>query len=78
MLTRSFVSQVYNENFFCLKYILAILFFVGAIFLPTSVLNAYGALAKVCSVLFLVFQAIILIDIFYLLGIILVSRYHSG
>ena len=78
MAFRNFVSQVYNENFFCFKYILAIAFFVGAIFLPTSALNVYAAIAKVCSVVFVVFQAIILIDIFYLLGIILVGRYHSG
>ncbi len=75
MLCRSKLSQVINEGLFCTKYMLLIAFFVGSLFLPQSILDIYASVAKISSILYLVVQAIILIDIFYLMGINLVKRY---
>jgi hypothetical protein len=69
---------VINEGLFCVKLLCLILLFVGTLFLPQSVINIYGSVAQVCSILYLAIQAIMLVDIFYLWGIRLVKRYDNG
>ena len=78
MLCRNKISQVINEGLFCVKFLILLLVFVATFFLPTSVLNLYAAVARIISVLFLVIQAVILVDLFYLYAISLVRKYDDG
>ncbi len=78
MLCRNRVSQVINEGLFCVKFTFLVGLFVGSLFLPSTVFEIYGSISKICSIVYLIMQTIILIDIFYLFGIRLVRRYDQG
>jgi magnesium-transporting ATPase (P-type) len=75
MLCRSRLSQVINEGLFCVKYLFLVALFVGALFLPSSILDIYASVSKITSIVYLAIQTIIIIDIFYLVAIKLVERY---
>lgn len=47
-------------------------------FLPASVLNIYASISRISSILYLVIQTIILVDLFYLYAIKLVRMYDDG
>ena len=52
--------------------------FILTFFLPTSVLNIYASICRITSILFLIIQTIILVDLFYLYAINLVKKYDEG
>jgi len=49
--------------------------FVLTFLLPPAVLIAYAAVAKITSIIFVVIQTVILVDLFYLYAINLVRQY---
>ena len=78
MLCRNKVSQVINEGLFCVKFTVLILLFVLTFLLPPGVLMVYASIAKITSILFMVIQTVILVDLFYLYAINLVRKYDEG
>ena len=63
---------------FCIKYTVLIGLFVLSFFLPAPVLNIYAQISKISSILYLIIQTIILVDLFYLYAIKLVRMYDDG
>ena len=78
MLPRVRLSMVVNEGCFCLKYLLVVGFFIGSLWINNKVFESYSVAARYISILYMVMQSIILIDLFYLAGIKLKKRYDEG
>ena len=75
MLCRNRIAMVVNEGLFCVKYILVSGLFIGFLWVNNSVFENYSNVSQYVSILFMVLQSIILIDLFYLAGIKLVNHY---
>ena len=75
MLCRNRIAMVVNEGLFCVKYILVSGLFIGFLLVNNSVFENYSNVSQYVSILFMVLQSIILIDLFYLAGIKLVNHY---
>lgn len=78
MLFRSRLSMVVNEGCFCFKYLLVIGALIGFLWVDDTVFNNFSEFSKYASILYMLLQSIILIDLFYLAGIKLVKRYDQG
>lgn len=52
--------------------------FVGFLWVGDDVFNNYAEFSKYASIVYMVLQSIILIDLFYLAGIKLVKNYDAG
>lgn len=78
MLCRNKCSQVINEGLFCLKYLLVVGVFIGLLFVDNSVFEDYATASKYISIVYMILQSIILIDLFYMFSIRMVKRYDEG
>lgn len=78
MLCRNKCSQVLNEGLFCFKYLLVVGVFIGLLFVDNSVFEDYAIASKYISIIYMILQSIILIDLFYMFSIKLVKRYDQG
>lgn len=78
MLCRNICAQVINEGLFLFKYLLVIGLFVGFLFVSNSVFEDYATATKYISIIYMVVQSIILIDLFYMLAIGWVQKYDEG
>lgn len=70
--------MVVNEGCFCFKYLLVIAALIGFLWVDDKVFNNFAQFSKYASILYMLLQSIILIDLFYLAGIKLVKRYDQG
>lgn len=52
--------------------------FIGFLFVSNSVFQDYATAAKYISIVYMVLQSIILIDLFYMLSIGWVRKYDAG
>ena len=52
--------------------------FIGSLWIDNDVFQQYSQAAQYFSILYMILQSIILIDLFYLAGIKLVKRYDEG
>lgn len=75
MLCRNRIAMVVNEGLFCVKYLLVSGLFIGFLWINNEVFESYSTVSSYVSILFMVLQSIILIDLFYLAGIKLVNHY---
>ncbi len=64
-----------NEGLFCFKYLLVLGLFIGLLFVSNSVFADYATAANYISILYMLVQSIILVDLFYMFAIRLVKRY---
>ena len=78
MLPRKRCSMIVNEMCFCFKYLAVVALFIGSLWINNSVFSSYSIACKYISILFMILQTIILIDLFYLAGIRMVKRYDNG
>lgn len=78
MLCRNLCSQVLNEGLFLFKYLFVLGVFIGFLFVSNSFFWDYAIAAKYISIVYMVIQSIILIDLFYLLAIGWVKKYDAG
>jgi hypothetical protein len=78
ILCKNRVSMVLNEGLFTLKYMLIVGFFLLSLFLSNSVFETYSNIAKVLSLVYMLIQSVVIIDLFYIAGIRLVKRYNEG
>lgn len=78
MLCRNKFAMVFNEGLFFFKYCFVVFLFIALLWVSNDVFNAYATASKYISIIFMVMQSIILIDLFYLAGIKLVKRYSEG
>ena len=69
--------MVINEGCFCFKYLLVLALFIGSLWINNTVFEGYAIASEYISVVFMVLQCIILIDLFYLAGITLVRKYDN-
>lgn len=67
-----------NEGLFFIKYIIVLALFIAFLWVPNSVFLDYADASKYISIAFMVLQAIILIDLFYMAGIRMVKHYDAG
>jgi hypothetical protein len=67
-----------NEGLFLFKYLLVLGAFIGFLWVNNSVFEAYAIAAKYISIVYMVLQSIILIDLFYMLAIGWVKKYNDG
>jgi len=75
MLCRNICSQVLNEGLFCFKYLFVVGVFIGFLFVNNSVFEDYAIAAKYISIIYMVLQSLILIDLFYMIAIGWVKKY---
>ena len=78
MLPRKRCSMIVNEMCFCVKYLAVVGLFIGSLWINNSVFKDYSNACRYISILFMILQTIILIDLFYLAGIRMVKRYDNG
>jgi len=67
-----------NEGIWGFKALLVLLFFIISFFIENTFFVYYAKISLVISGLFLIFQNIMIIDAFYLLGEALASRYNDA
>jgi hypothetical protein len=77
-LSRDDCSRYINENFWCIKIFLVIGLFIGLLYVDNDIIITYSDIAKWVGGGFLIFQAIMLIDLFYMWGERWASIYHNG
>lgn len=70
--------MVFNEGLFFFKYCFVVTLFIALLWVSNDVFTAYATASQYISIIFMVIQSIILIDLFYLAGIKLVKRYSEG
>lgn len=78
MLLRSRISMIFNEGCFFFKYILVVGLTIGFLWVKDDVFETFAHVCQYISILYMLIQTIILIDLFYLAGIKLVKRYDAG
>ena len=61
-----------------MKYLFVLALFIGFLWIRNNVFDAYSTASQYISIGFMIIQAIILIDLFYLAGIKLVEKYDEG
>ena len=69
------ISMVINEGLFTVKYLFLIVLYIVMLFLGSSIFPIYEIVAKYASVLYMILQSIILIDLFYIFGKKLAKQY---
>ena len=72
------ISMVINEGLFTVKYLFLIVLYIVMLFLGSSIFPIYEIVAKYASVLYMILQSIILIDLFYIFGKKLAKQYSQG
>lgn len=70
--------MVVNEGCFCLKYLLVVGIVIGFLWVNDQVFYNFAEFSKYGSIVYMILQSIILIDLFYLAGIKLVKKYDQG
>ena len=70
--------MVINEGCFCFKYLLVVGIVIGFLWVDNQVFTNFAEFSKYASIVYMVLQSIILIDLFYLAGIKLVKNYDTG
>lgn len=78
MFCRNKFSKEINEGLWCFKASLVIIVFISFLFVSNSFFDGYADFAKVLSGLYLFYQTIIFIDLFYLWGQSWASRLDKG
>ena len=68
MLPRNYCSKAMNEGLWALKIIIVIGLFILLHFISNDFFEGYKDFSKYFSVLFLILQSIIFIDLFYMWG----------
>ncbi|KRX10953.1 hypothetical protein PPERSA_12077 [Pseudocohnilembus persalinus] len=77
-LMRDDCARFLNESFWCLKIFLVLGLFFGFMFVNNSIFQVYAEISQYASVAFLLFQIVMLIDIFYLIGEKMKYLYDEG
>ena len=78
LLCKNDFSRIINEQCWASKVLLLIGSFVGSMFIENSFFTAYSTLAKAFSIVFLLFQIVMIIDICYLWNERWVGNYDQG
>lgn len=78
LLMRNECSKAVNEEIWCFKVFLVTVVFIGAFFIPNTFFQTYSTIAMVFSIFFLLFQIMMIIDLFYLWNESWVARYDNG
>ena len=78
MMMKSKISKIINEDFWTLKILSIITLFIIFLFVNNSFFEGYVTFSKVFGALFMIFQSIMLIDLFYMWGRSWAERYHEG
>lgn len=71
-------ARFINENCWFLKITFIISTFIGLMFVDNSYFVVYVEIAKYCGGVFLIFQVVMLIDVFYLIGERMAKLYDRG
>jgi hypothetical protein len=75
MLFRARLSMIINEGCFFFKYMLVVAAVIGFLWINDTVFDNFAQFSKYASILYMLLQSIIIIDLFYLAGIKLVKRF---
>lgn len=78
MLCKSRLSMVVNESLFTIKYVFLIALFIASLFINKNFFEVYSSVAKYLSIIYMLLQSIILIDLAYIAGTYLAKRYSDG
>ncbi|CAD8063663.1 unnamed protein product [Paramecium sonneborni] len=78
MLIRGEIAKIANEGLWPIKFLFIALFFFGSLFISNEFFQGYVYFSIVISGLFMVFQIIMLIDVFYLWGQCWIKIYDDG
>jgi len=78
LLLRNGCSRVFNEEVWPFKILLIVGVFVGCMFIKNDSFQIYSTIAMVAGVIFLLFQIIMIIDLFYQWGVKWVKNYDEG
>jgi len=75
---RNGCSKVFNEEVWPFKVLFVVVATVGLFFLSNSFFEVYSKVTMGFSFVFLIFQVIMIIDLFYLWGAIWIEKYDEG
>ena len=75
---RNGCSKVFNEEVWPFKVLFVVVACIGLFFLSNSFFQVYSKIAMVLSLFFLIFQIIMIIDLFYLWGANWINKYDEG
>ena len=78
VLMRNGCSKVMNEEVWPFKILLVLCLFIALFFLNNTFFETYSTIAMIASLFFLIFQIVMIIDLFYLWGENWVSKYDNG
>lgn len=78
LLLRNGCSRVFNEEVWPFKILLIIGVFIGCFFIKNESFRLYSTISAVAGGIFLLFQIVMLIDLFYTWGVKWVKNYDEG
>jgi energy-converting hydrogenase Eha subunit E len=78
LLLRNGCSRVFNEEVWPFKVVLIVIVFVGCFFIKNESFKTYSNIAMIFSFFFLLFQIVMIIDLFYSWGVNWVKYYDEG
>jgi len=78
LLLRNGCSRVFNEEIWMFKVLMIVVVFAGCFFIKNDSFKAYSNIAMIFSFFFLLFQIVMIIDLFYTWGVNWVKNYDEG
>lgn len=75
---RNWISEKINEEFWFTKIFLLAIIFLFSFYIPNWFFQLFSDLSKILAILFIIFQIIMMIDIFYLWGETWINKYMSS
>jgi len=78
LLLRNGCSRVFNEEVWPFKILLIVGVFCGCMFIKNDSFQIYSSISMVAGAIFLLFQIVMLIDLFYTWGVRWVKNYDEG
>jgi serine incorporator 1/3 len=78
LICRNKISKVINEGVWCFKISFIILFWVLSLFIRNSFFEVYLEITKYISIVYMVFQSIVFIDLFYIWGTNWIKKFEEG
>lgn len=78
MCCRNDFSKVLNEGLWCFKITYVLFLFLGLLFVDNTFFDGYRDVAKILSMVYMIWQAAVMIEIFYIWGFRWFNSYAKG
>jgi hypothetical protein len=78
ILARNSCAAMFHDGFWLLKFLFVLVFFIGSTWIPIEFFQGYMSFARVVSIFFLIYQALLMLVVSYKINSTLVGNYEHG